>query len=189
MILTIFASETPMTPKKNATKYIIALLPAKEPENYVRVAQDHFSKIAQGCILSKTSLPHITISQYFGDKETLPPIIEGLKKLRGDPKVQFTGLSFIKYQNQPHFWWAELSVARNPDLIQLHHSVVQLLQDHKMNPLNESGELYRPHLTLARVNQASCYDFPSDILKEGQFELTLGETDGLGQFVKGLQKF
>lgn len=178
-----------MTPTEKIVKYNIGLLAVKQPENYVQIAQQHFSKVAQGYILSDTSLPHITICQYWGKETSLIPIINTLKKIGEAPKIHFTGLSFTKDQEQPHIWWAELSVAQHPDLIHLHRFVVQLLEEHQISPLNDSRDLYRPHLTFARIARLVSYDFSSEILKEEQFRLVLGEADDLGQFTKVIHRF
>jgi hypothetical protein len=69
----------------------------KQPEKYVQIAQQHFSKVAQGYILSDISLPHITICQYWGKETSLLPIINTLKKLKRLQKfiLQVAGRSQI----------------------------------------------------------------------------------------------
>ena len=172
----------------NKFRYNIALLAVGEPERYVEVAHQHFSESAQGYILGPRSLPHITICQFFGEAE---PLLEGLKQIgtrHGVPPIHFSGLSFNQDPTALDLWWAALTVSRTPGLMQLHHPVLQLLRSQNVEPLTLCEDRYFPHLTLARVDRIDIQGFSNDILRECQFELVLGESDNLGQFVSVIQK-
>lgn len=161
------------------TRYNIALL-ALKPEPYISVAQSHFSDQARCYLLGPESAPHITICQFYGESAVLPSLIRALATLEKSPPVRFTGLGFSK-DKTPNMWGASLTIARTPELMKLHLGVVDVLNQQGLSPLNSSGDLYRPHLTLARIEGLTVSNFSGDSLEDSPFSLVLGESDDWGQ--------
>ncbi|ARN85121.1 2'-5' RNA ligase family protein [Candidatus Nucleicultrix amoebiphila] len=170
-------------------RYNIALLSTGHPEVYVHAAQKHFAQNAQTYILGPNSLPHITLCQFMAEQSSLPLLIKGLEKAEKSPSIQLTGLRFSSKSPDSPLWGASLSVARSSDLMRLHLFVAQLLYDHHLKPLNDTGDLYTPHLTLAKVDHLDIQGFSKDILKKDQFDLILGESDDVGQLTNVLHRF
>ena len=72
-------------------------------------------------------------------------------------------------------------------MVKIHRAAVHLLALDGYNCLNDSNDLYRPHLTLARVRLPSSIEsWPDSILSRpsDSFKLVLGEGDSNGQFLK-----
>ena len=164
-------------------KYIIALL-AVEPSDYIQAAQQHFGQCAEGYILGPKSHPHITLGQFYADAEIVALIKSEALSLRDYPQPNFTGFSFIQDRQDASFWWAELAVARAPALMLLHNKIVDNLTQKNIPCINDSGDLYRPHITLARVKKQHLSHLNADLLQDRPFRLAIGSADDLGQFIE-----
>jgi hypothetical protein len=167
-------------------KYILALL-SKDPDIFVREAQKQFSDLTEGYLLGEKSRPHITICQFFlNTADSLPEIWSEAQQIcPSPPQPSFTKLAFQKcvYENYKG-WWAQLIVDRNPELIHLHALCLFLLEKRGLSCLNNHGENYDPHLTLALSKELRLSDCNTHLFDPSPFELALGEADGLGQFVR-----
>lgn len=169
-------------------RYNIALIPQRNFEAYVEIANAHFRKNAEGYLLGPYSIPHITMCQFITTSSTLPHIHRELEKAHKNPPIHLTGLRFSN-KHASSLWGVSLSVQRSPELLRLLDHVVNILYQHTLKPLNHVGELYTPHLTLARVNTIQLNHFSKDIFKEDIFRLALGESDDLGQLTKIIHQF
>ena len=131
-------------------------------------------------------MPHITICQVYSSEKVINQIEKDLRLLQNVPQPYFTGVSFIKDKKFETIWWAELSVARDPELITLQQKVVKIVTHYNLSCINDIGELYRPHLTLARINRLQHLDSLNvhNVLNPSPFMLTIGQGDHLGQFIK-----
>lgn len=174
--------------KVGEKRYNIALVSVQHPEAYIKLARKYFKQDSEGYLLGPHSLPHITLCQFLADESVLFTLIPELEKADKSPPIHLTGLRFSNKHNSS-LWGASISVRRSPELISLVEFVVNLLQKYKLVPLNSVGDLYTPHLTLARVNCINIKDFPKDIFIGDLFTLALGESDELGQFIKILHQF
>ncbi len=168
-------------------RYIIALL-AQEPEPFIQEAQRQFSPIAQGYLLSNNSLPHITLAQFnVDDVYKLGKIWnELLTYIKDIPQPRFLGIGFSKKTKMP--WGASLSVAREPELVALHLIVIDVLKNYGIQSITPSKELYRPHVTLARITEPRLSLFDDSILDPSSFILALGQGDENGQYLKTVLK-
>lgn len=171
-------------------RYILALTPAKETITaYIQAAQLLFSPSSEGYLLSENSSPHITICQFeCDDTQQARAIWEDVADLEIDPfPVRFTGVSFLKGSG-PHqgFYWAEIGVGRDPNIMKVHHAAMKIIESHGLRCLNDSGDLYRPHLTLARIRlPETIQKWPDGILtNEKVFRLTLAQGDNNGQYLR-----
>ncbi len=163
-------------------RYIIALL-AQEPDPFIQEAQRQFSDIAQGYLLSNSSLPHITLAQFdLDDEQKLEEVWRELFACVKDiPQPRFTGIGFSK--KAQGLWGTSLSVAREPELVNLHLMVIDVLKNHGIRSITHSKELYRPHVTLARVAEPKLSQFNDSILDPALFILALGQGDENGQYL------
>jgi 2'-5' RNA ligase len=166
---------------------IIALL-AELPNLFIEEAQAQFSRIAEGYLLSNDSLPHVTLAQFYLDNENeLKKIWDELQtQVVTMPQPRFTGIGFT--QKAKNLWGVSLSVARDSELLNLHCVVVDALQKHTIQPLNDSKELYRPHLTLARIREPKLDNFNVTLLQATPFVFALGQADENGQYLKSIFK-
>ena len=170
-------------------RFILALIPKKQAMTlYIHAAQMLFSPVHEGYLLSENSLPHITIChfecQHEKEAKTIWEDIEMLNLPSFLPI--FTGISFIKGTglHQAHYW-AELSVARDKQIMKVHRLAAKIIQSKGLSCLNDSGDLYRPHLTLARIR------FPEIIQKWPEtlfshppdFQIALAVGDNYGQYL------
>lgn len=169
-------------------RYNLALLSTGHPERYITAAQHHFQSVADGYLLGNESLPHITLAQFRAFQDILPPLIEALESAPKTIPVELIGLGFSNKASTP-LWGASLTVARQESLLTLHQNVVDALTQNGLIPLNSTGDLYRPHLTLARINQLRVEGFAKDIFEGDTFHLALGLSDELGQFTRVLHRF
>lgn len=168
-------------------RYNAALL-ALEPQRYVKEAQ-RFSKNAQGYLLGEHSLPHVTIAQFYAGPQTYAAIVDDLEKINTIPQLHFNGFHFGKDEHEADVWWMSLSIAREPALVHFHQSVCAILKQHRIEPVSRSAELYRPHLTLARIHTVSLESLSATILEPASFSFVVGESDEFGQFKKVLHLF
>jgi len=168
-------------------RYNAALL-ALEPQQYVWEAQ-RFARNAQGYLLGDQSLPHVTLAQFYADHQTYAAIVNNLRTITKVPPLQFIGFNFGKDDHEESIWWVSLSIVRDPELVHLHQSVCTILKQHQTEPINSNGELYRPHLTLARIREAHLDSLSSAVLDLSPFAFVVGESDEFGQFKKVLHHF
>jgi 2'-5' RNA ligase len=172
------------------TKYIIALL-ALNPLGFTEFAQKHFSAVSQGYIIGKDSHPHITLAQFMGSESDLEASIIYLKTYTScaSPKPAIKGISFLKDPKASDIWWAECFIARTEALMSLQRNIESFLRERNITLINDTGDLYRPHLTLARIKEPlptinlSVLPFLSD------FHLVIAEADQLGQLIKIIEVF
>ncbi|MGI4852336.1 MAG: hypothetical protein ACRYGR_10405 [Janthinobacterium lividum] len=171
--------------KNIQTKYIIALL-AEHPTEYIEVAHRLFSTVQDQYITGPESLPHITLCQFYTDNPTLEKIKQDIKSLSIFPQPHFNGIHFIK-DPLPNLWGAEISVARDPAFIKYQNQFVNILKKYHIHCINDVGDLYRPHLTLARINHVVLDNFTDHILKDTSFILSIGRAGDLGQFIEVIE--
>lgn len=168
-------------------RYIIGLSPLI-PSFYIKVAQDLFQDVYDGYILSETIAPHITITQFDSDDIKIPQklwgMIEELKIQECTPKM--IGVSFIKGLNDhKNYFWAQIAVERDPVVMKIHNQILKLLEKNQLESLVDSGDIYKPHITLARIKLLKPLPlWPSEILESSAFKITLGESDQNGRYLK-----
>lgn len=158
--------------------YMIALIPPPAMiQMYTRVAQKLFSSISDNYLLSEHSSPHITVCQFECAQQQIAQAIwsEVTSQATHTLPIRFRGVSFIKgLEAHQGFYWAELAVARDEELMKIHNDTVVTLQTHGLTPMNEMGDLYRPHLTLARIRlPTSLQTWPEDLLDVSPIPFTL----------------
>ena len=157
------------------------------------MAQQLFQPVSHAYLLSEHSLPHVTICQFdCASDDEAHSLWNQIEKLILPFPIQFTGMSFIKgWGIHEEYYWAELSVARDHPLIEAHQKTAHFLQSKGYSCINDTGNLYRPHLTLARIKLPSFIPSWSDaILKvpTSYFQYSLGRADSNGQYIKILSQ-
>lgn len=170
-------------------KYIVALLPSSQ-DKFIKDAH-HFKTIAKSYLLGKKSLAHITLAQFLGYAEDYESLSRFLlnKKL---PKVKpsFTGISHLNDKHDTGIIWVEYSIARQPDILTLQSQISTFLRQRGINLLNDDGNLYRPHLTLACIKADEKFPIPmKSPFPSPNFDLAIGKADEHGQFNELLKKF
>ena len=162
-------------------KYIIGLL-ALQPDPYIYEAQRVFADVQDHYIVGPTSYPHITLCQFYADEAIMQKIENDLKTLQNVPQPHFTGLHFVK-DPLPKLWGVEISARRDAALMNYHNNVIIILQSHGVKTyVNDTHDLFRPHLTLARINKLQLYNFNDNLLQDTPFILATGQAGPLGQF-------
>lgn len=156
------------------------------PEKYIKEARHHFSLIADKYILGPQSIPHITLCQFYADLEIYPTVWQEVINLGNCPQPEFTGFSFIKDHQNPNLWWAEISVSRKSELVNFQNKVTHILKKNEIDCLNDINDLYRPHLTLARIDKLEINSLDAQLLQSETFMLSIGVSDEVGQFTQML---
>lgn len=172
---------------KKIQRYNIAFL-AEDPLPFRKVAKELFADVSVGYLLSDSSLAHITICQFETDDPKIPEeIFKEVQALNmGSYEPSMIGISFKKGTKENEgFYMAQIFIERENALIALHNSVLDMVKKHKMNCLNSNSELYKPHITLARIELKKAIPiWPESILNTSKFKLTLGLSDQSGQYIK-----
>lgn len=177
-------------------RYILALKPPKE-DAFIHAAQRAFSSITDGYLLTDgASLPHISIVQFQCAEPVLAQIGESIQKMTATCPVTLLGLLLKKGETPPNHYSVSLSVKRSPPLMELHNKALHLLETHTLAPINPSGDLYQPHITLAGIRWPASENIalPSildDLIgtPHDPFHLTLGLGDAIGQYIETLITF
>lgn len=173
-------------------RYNLALLPEADDLNALCIdyAQRHFGALADGNILDRAALPHITLCQFMATPEQLPDLWQEAVRHFGRGKITlgFAELYFRKGRaaHDGHIW-AGLGMLRDSNLIVLQASVYALLRLRGLLPLTLTGDAYIPHLTLARLRVAAplpTLTWPSGDLmgRLYDFRLSLGLIDANGVY-------
>ncbi len=155
---------------------MIAFVPPKEKrKKYIRAAQMLFSSVSIGYLLHEWSLPHITVCQFKCRQKKDAAAVWKELAIKDTFPIRFTGVSFIKGLGiHKKFYWAELSVARDKEVMRVHQMAAAAVHMQGFPCLNDQGDLYRPHLTLARIRLPSTIKkWPDILLKGANFRLEL----------------
>jgi 2'-5' RNA ligase len=163
-------------------RYVIAFL-ALIPNIFIHEAREKFFALSEGYLLGSKSLPHITLAQfYLASEDKLRDIWdEVVSKIDTTYHPKFLGLSLTK--KAKNLWGVSLLAAREPTLVKQHLEVVDILKKNNISCISETGDLYRPHLTLARIKELNISSFNDDLLESSLFTLALGYCDENGQYV------
>ena len=166
------------------TRYIVAML-ASKPTYFVDYAQRNFAGKEANYILGEHAKPHVTLVQFYGDHNDASAVKDFIELLSDNPQPRYTGIQFGIDVNDSAALWANMGVARDPALLELHLKMVDFLKSRNLHALNDSGDLYYPHVTFARVkiDGIGC-EKPN--IPDVVFNLALGVADEFGQFVKVL---
>lgn len=167
--------------------YGIVLL-ALNANFFIQEAQRQFATYSEGYLLSNTSLPHITLAHFRADNhEAAYNIWENINKKATDiPEIRLLGIGLNKRNH--NLWAASLIVERHSKLVNLHKLVINELNENNMSYRTPSGDLYRPHLTLARIKAPIINSFNEAILENTQFVLAFGIIDDNGQLIEVLNQ-
>ena len=174
-------------------RYILALVPTNESvaAQYIETAQALFKPHHDSYLLSTKVSPHITVCQFETEEEKQAERfwteVGKLSMYRIVPR--FTGVSFQRGAgNLKQYYWAEISVARDENLMRMHLFALDSLKNVGLTSFNDSGDLYRPHLTLARMHlPPTIIKWKEEILDDpGEFKLTLAKGDNHGQYLSTL---
>jgi 2'-5' RNA ligase len=168
-------------------RYIIALL-AKDPAEYIRFAQTNFASIAENYLLSEHAHPHITLVQFYGEEADYIRACEYLSHTKLRPQPRFTGIQFGQDGSDAGILWANITVARDAELLTLHACIVDILQEHNLIILNDIKDLYYPHVTFARIRAKEIVTEKPTIIPQ-RFDLAIGVADDFGQFVEVTKMF
>jgi 2'-5' RNA ligase len=155
--------------------YMIALIPSqKSAEKYILAAQELFSSQNSDRLLSKESTPHVTLCQFECEESLATSLWEEFKKLsQPSLMIRFVAFSFVKgIAEHEGYYWAELSIARDMPLLNLYQKVLNFIQKKKLPIINDYGDYYRPHLTLARIQLPyTIRAWPNSLLDTENFTL------------------
>lgn len=181
--------------------YTIVLTPPEgQIPKYEEVSQTLYSHYEPRYLLSAEgkSFPHITVVQFDCDSDELAyrvwiEMCDKMEEKEFQPFVPpFTGVSFVDgvgpYNGTT---WVELSVARGNEtspIMKVHHAALEVLKSFQLQPLNASGNNYRPHLTLARIVMPKQMEVWAKTLFEntGHFGLEFGVSDEKWQFARSM---
>lgn len=133
---------------------IVLIPPAKASDVLTNFAQKNFSSIADGYCLKKGDVfPHITLAQLQCDDLAAEKIAQAINAFRKDfVDITFSGFQWrMSSGKQGGFLWAESPANMTSALAGLHARVVGLLRRHGLEPLNNCGPDYAPHVTFARI--------------------------------------
>ena len=144
--------------------YMIILEPSKEGgKKYIQVSQNLFSDQNYGYLLKEDGIPHVTICQLECKEEESKDILENIKKKYPDPfSISFSSLSLVKSTiDNNGYYWAELT-SFGKTLFKLYDETRSIIKSKSLSIINDYGENYRPHLTLARIKLPyTIKEFPS----------------------------
>ena len=177
-------------------RYNIVLVPssAEDREKFVNFAQkfaeEHLIEL-QGYLLGNDSIPHITLCQFDGSDKELEKIKNVLQILvysNGGyiPSFNIFNSKIILSGNLTGKEAIDLGVEKTSEIMTLHTDVSDIVKKIGLTPLNPSGDLYRPHLTLAFF-KPQAIPVPDLILLEQfnsiNFTIALGKADDNWQLV------
>lgn len=168
-------------------RYIIGLCPL-HPLPYIKIAQELFSDMSDGYLLSETVHPHITLTQFeTEDPKLLSTLWDNIQEYKIQPLMpDLIGFSFKKGKNEhKNFYWAQIAVERESNIVAMHFQMLDILKKYHLVSLIDSEDIYKPHLTLARINLRKPIPvWPEDILKSSLFKITLGASDQNGRYLE-----
>lgn len=172
-------------------RYIIGLIPL-DSTLYAQAAQTLYSHMSDGYLLSSTVYPHITLAQFeLSDHEEkrIQVIWQDLTKFNINPfKPELIGIHLIKGLNSHEgFHWAQIGVERDPLIMKAHYRSLYILSKHQLFCLNDAGDIYKPHITLARIKLSQSIPlWPVELLAAQEFRLALGASDINGRYLHTL---
>jgi 2'-5' RNA ligase len=167
----------------NTINYNIALVFDKETRDEIisYSKKFKFKKAEERYDLGDGSTPHATILKFRSEplnEKAIEKIIQALKPIR----ITFSGITALPERNGNGFW-LEISILKNKQLEDILEKLIKLTGQ---TPLNETGDLFRPHITINRVYEKNIKipELPETLLRK-----TTIATLKLGQSGKSPFKF
>jgi len=166
-------------------KYNIALLPVSQSKLAVEYAQK-FSLISHRYLLGASSMPHVTLYQFYANEAELQNIWNNVGQLL-EPKsiiLSLDGFRSLTYDDS--LYWASLMPNNHEGLHSMHAIVAKAIN----KPVYDN---YDPHMTLMNTNNKDCEKIVNDMLKsykpfQDRFIPALGKCDDMGQFTEVVYK-
>ena len=180
--------------------YTFVLTPqTSHASKYIELSQGLYSEHQPQYLLKSdgTSAPHITVAQFECEHDMAIQVWnkmrEYMQQMRLEPfEPPFTGVAFVNGTG-PYTGttWVELSIDRGlstSPVMKVHDTAVESFG---LNPLNASGNRYRPHLTLTRIALPQQLAMvPANFLENpGEFRLEFGRSDEKWQYAEQLGVF
>ncbi len=165
-------------------RYNIALIP--ENKTYYESLSKKYYKISEYKV-GQTSIPHITIAQFYEDRESVVrEIYSQVYSLANTYKEVVIHLTTSIYKFEEQFTWLELRLA-DPEFCNiLHRKIVNILDSFDIKCLNTP---FMPHLTIAKIitDKEIIENFSQlKIDQSDNFTLFMGHSDSIGQFTSVL---
>jgi 2'-5' RNA ligase len=168
-------------PNQALVRYIIAMH-AQNERPFIDFAQLHFSKVAENYLLSENVHPHVTLVQFHGSENDYLAAVKFLEKVVLRPQPSTLGMQFGYDAVDAQVLWAGLAIRRDSELLLLQTKLVEFLASRNIECLSQSGDLYAPHITLARIRTEKIN--AAAFKPETTFELVIGTGDEFGQLKK-----
>jgi 2'-5' RNA ligase len=168
------------------TRFNIALIPTSKTTAFVEAARS--LNVDADYLLSDISLPHVTLAQFYLDKNSEAVICNGLRDVLYAFHMRTLDFIFDQFnvKSENEYFWVELLPHRNEHCYQFHEKIVKLLQHFNIKCINATLSEYVPHLTLARTRDLL---IKNKILAKkaniaDAFELCIGMSDEIGQLIQ-----
>jgi 2'-5' RNA ligase len=134
-------------------QYNIALTFDEETsQSIIGYAKKLYKILDSDVLLGTNSNPHITIGQFSVADETAKKVWEKYKAIpKKCPKIDLAGLTILPWSNGGA--WIVISVLKSQALLKLHEDLIQTLLPFGVLT-NDSGDSYKPHITIAHTATA-----------------------------------
>lgn len=159
-------------------RYCVALLPIKNADAFIALSQQ--ISLEKDYKLGLNSIPHVTIAQFWFEKNKLEKLWETvIASIKVTPvNLTFKKFSCLTFDNSNY--WISLLPTKIEELHRLHNHLNSIINIDLPRP-------YDPHLTLLSTKDTNYKEKAQPILNKNisisaDFIIAIGHCDELGQF-------
>lgn len=162
-------------------KYNLALTPVSKGDEAIQCA-NQLSKLADKYLLSKDSLPHVTLYQFEAEEKEIEDIWRRVEQIWKEEPIELEFKEFSCISFDKTIFWASLLPNKGDELQRMHRLIAELLS----KPIREK---FDPHMTLFNTKNKD-YEKDVDAIKASYkpisdiFVLSLGHSGDVGQLTK-----
>jgi len=123
----------------------------KVTSQVIEYAEKLYQQVPSKIFLGRNSMPHLTVIQFTSEESEKDYIWSKCKKMSIDkPTIILSGLTILPSSNGGA--WIETSILKSAELLKIHELIITCLPSN-LTPDNDTGDKYRPHITVARVSK------------------------------------
>jgi hypothetical protein len=167
-------------------RFNIILIPISKGAEVAAIAKKLYS-ISAGYKAGEGSLPHVTLCQFYADREDINPIWKGIceTSINKTIDLKFESISCL---NVIGYNWVSLVPNNLDELMKMHLTVTSFID----KPIGKCFEKFDAHMTLINTLMDDYKGVVAEVLPEvffqDTFKLAVGESDEVGRLENILYK-
>lgn len=165
-------------------KYNLAFIPKFKSKEFISLTEQ-YTDFHHNYILGKNSIPHVTVCQFYWEKEHLERLYDTVHAISLDYNLELAFKTWSHISFDGVIYWLSLLPEKPEKLHRIFNKVTQFIK-----PIR--SDAYDPHLTLFNYSVSD-----NDLMQlsdtqfnvQDEFQLVIGHCDDIGQLTKIIKNF